>query len=238
MEAQGDYARLHTADGSHLVRIPLAQLEERWANAGFVRIHRSYLVALPLVSELRMTANGYAVVIGTGDGAKELPVSRTAHQGAEGTDRATAEERLVSRHDAGKPEDSQPARRGSASRRRKPRRRRVVLADSTKSRGKALRTIVELEEQTSVGEKLVRDLIRQQLQVGVRARVRGAVRAVPAPDHLLPVPADRGPARARRRHAVARARPRALPASSTASGVVFRRRAERHERDFVNMVDR
>ena len=46
------------------------------ANAGFVRIHRSYLVALPLVSELRMTANGYAVVIGTGDGAKELPVSR------------------------------------------------------------------------------------------------------------------------------------------------------------------
>ncbi|MFI6100665.1 LytR/AlgR family response regulator transcription factor [Lentzea sp. NPDC051213] len=76
VEAQGDYARLHTQDGSHLVRIPLAQLEERWANAGFVRIHRSYLVALPLVSELRMTANGYAVVIGTGDNAKELPVSR------------------------------------------------------------------------------------------------------------------------------------------------------------------
>ncbi|MGW4208242.1 LytR/AlgR family response regulator transcription factor [Lentzea sp. NPDC004789] len=76
VEAQGDYARLHTQDGSHLVRIPLAQLEERWANAGFVRIHRSYLVALPLVSELRMTANGYAVVIGTGESAKELPVSR------------------------------------------------------------------------------------------------------------------------------------------------------------------
>ncbi|MBP2340048.1 DNA-binding LytR/AlgR family response regulator [Saccharothrix coeruleofusca] len=77
VEAQGDYARLHTSDGqSHLVRIPLAQLEERWENAGFVRIHRSYLVALPLVTELRMTSNGYAVVIGSGDGAKELPVSR------------------------------------------------------------------------------------------------------------------------------------------------------------------
>jgi two-component system response regulator LytT len=76
VEAQGDYARLHTSDGSHLLRIPLAQLEERWANAGFVRIHRSYLVALPLVSELRMTAGGYAVVIGTGNEAKELPVSR------------------------------------------------------------------------------------------------------------------------------------------------------------------
>jgi len=76
VEAQGDYARLHTADGSHLVRIPLAQLEERWANAGFVRIHRSYLVSLPLVSELRMTSNGYAVIIGTGPDQKELPVSR------------------------------------------------------------------------------------------------------------------------------------------------------------------
>ncbi|GAA3860785.1 LytTR family DNA-binding domain-containing protein [Saccharothrix violaceirubra] len=77
VEAQGDYARLHTADGSsHLVRIPLAQLEERWENAGFVRIHRSFLVALPLVTELRMTSNGYAVVIGAGEDAKELPVSR------------------------------------------------------------------------------------------------------------------------------------------------------------------
>ncbi|NUT91952.1 MAG: response regulator transcription factor [Saccharothrix sp.] len=77
VEAQGDYARLHTNDGqSHLVRIPLAQLEERWENAGFVRIHRSFLVALPLVTELRMTSNGYAVVIGAGETAKELPVSR------------------------------------------------------------------------------------------------------------------------------------------------------------------
>ena len=29
VEAQGDYARLHTADGSHLVRTPLTTLEER-----------------------------------------------------------------------------------------------------------------------------------------------------------------------------------------------------------------
>ncbi len=46
VEAQGDYARLHTADASHLVRVSLAALAERWADAGFVRIHRSYLVAL------------------------------------------------------------------------------------------------------------------------------------------------------------------------------------------------
>ncbi|MGH3621079.1 MAG: LytR/AlgR family response regulator transcription factor [Sciscionella sp.] len=75
VEALGDYARLHTADGgSHLVRIPLAQLEERWSGAGFVRIHRSYLVALSLITELRMGASGYTVMIG--DNEKELPVSR------------------------------------------------------------------------------------------------------------------------------------------------------------------
>jgi DNA-binding LytR/AlgR family response regulator len=72
VEAQGDYARLHTVDGSHLVRVPLAVLEERWADAGFVRIHRSYLVALRLISELRLTSGGYVVRVGE----RELPVSR------------------------------------------------------------------------------------------------------------------------------------------------------------------
>lgn len=74
VEAQGDYARLHTSDGSHLVRIPLAQLEERWTEAGFVRIHRSFLVAVGLITELRMGPSGYTVIIG--DNERELPVSR------------------------------------------------------------------------------------------------------------------------------------------------------------------
>jgi DNA-binding LytR/AlgR family response regulator len=52
VEAQGDYARLHVADGSHLVRMSLAALEQRWAD--FARIHRSTLVALAHVQELRM----------------------------------------------------------------------------------------------------------------------------------------------------------------------------------------
>lgn len=74
VEAQGDYARLFTQEGSHLVRTPLSQLEERWEQAGFVRIHRSFLVALKLVTELRMGQGGYQVVIG--DEEKVLPVSR------------------------------------------------------------------------------------------------------------------------------------------------------------------
>ena len=76
VEAQGDYARLHTTEGGHLVRIPLSVLEERWREAGFVRIHRAYLVALPLITELRLSGSGYVVRVGQGPGAPELPVSR------------------------------------------------------------------------------------------------------------------------------------------------------------------
>ena len=76
VEAQGDYARLHTTEGSHLVRIPLSVLEERWSDAGFVRIHRSYLVALPLITELRLAGSGYVVRLGSGADIAELPVSR------------------------------------------------------------------------------------------------------------------------------------------------------------------
>jgi DNA-binding LytR/AlgR family response regulator len=72
VEAQGDYARLHTAEGSHLIRAALTVLADRWADAGFVRIHRSYLVAVRRISELRLTGSGYVVVV---DG-QELPVSR------------------------------------------------------------------------------------------------------------------------------------------------------------------
>jgi DNA-binding LytR/AlgR family response regulator len=76
VEAQGDYARLHTHEGSHLVRIPLSVLEDRWRDAGFVRIHRSFLVSLPLVTELRLSGSGYVVRVGNGPDCAELPVSR------------------------------------------------------------------------------------------------------------------------------------------------------------------
>jgi len=72
VQAQGDYARLHTADASHLVRVPLSTLAQRWAEAGFVRIHRSYLVQLARITELRPAGSRYLVVV---DGT-ELPVSR------------------------------------------------------------------------------------------------------------------------------------------------------------------
>jgi DNA-binding LytR/AlgR family response regulator len=63
VEAQGDYARLHTPSGSHLVRVPLTTLEETWKDAGFVRIHRSLLVALQHVKEVRMDGGRCTVVV-------------------------------------------------------------------------------------------------------------------------------------------------------------------------------
>jgi DNA-binding LytR/AlgR family response regulator len=72
VEAQGDYTRLHTATDSHLVRMPLSALEERWKDSGFLRIHRSVLVSLAHIDEVHTSNGRYSVVV-AGD---ELPVSR------------------------------------------------------------------------------------------------------------------------------------------------------------------
>ncbi len=71
-ESHGDYARLHAEDGSHLVRIPLGVLEQRWRPAGFVRIHRRYLVSLAHVDEVGTTDGHGSVRVG----ATVLPVAR------------------------------------------------------------------------------------------------------------------------------------------------------------------
>ena len=73
VEAHGDYARLHAAGDSYLIRTPLSSLEEEWGPAGFVRIHRSLLVALAHVNEVRMESGRCSVLVGAGT---ELGVSR------------------------------------------------------------------------------------------------------------------------------------------------------------------
>ncbi|XVQ13670.1 LytR/AlgR family response regulator transcription factor [Spirillospora sp. CA-255316] len=72
VEAHGDYVRLHTGDGSFLVRMPLAALARRWEAAGFIRIHRSTLVASAHISELHFDGGRAAVQVGE----ELLPVSR------------------------------------------------------------------------------------------------------------------------------------------------------------------
>jgi DNA-binding LytR/AlgR family response regulator len=73
VEAHGDYVRLHATSGLHVVRMPISRLEEYWAAAGFVRVHRSFLVALDAVRELRSdSVGGLLAHTDLGD----VPVSR------------------------------------------------------------------------------------------------------------------------------------------------------------------
>ena len=74
VQAQGDYARLHTKDASYLIRVPLNDLEQQWATAGYIRIHRSYLVAMDKIDTVKLQTGKAAVMIG----GTELPVSRRA----------------------------------------------------------------------------------------------------------------------------------------------------------------
>jgi DNA-binding LytR/AlgR family response regulator len=73
VEASGDYVRLHGDGCAYLVRMPISALEESWRDAGFVRVHRRYLVALRHLTELRLRpGGGYVLVVAD----RELPVSR------------------------------------------------------------------------------------------------------------------------------------------------------------------
>jgi DNA-binding LytR/AlgR family response regulator len=72
-QAWGDYVRLHTADGSHLIRARLAALADCWRAAGLVRIHRSYLVQLRFVADVLVADSGKLTVVVDG---QRLPVSR------------------------------------------------------------------------------------------------------------------------------------------------------------------
>ena len=76
VEAHGDYARLHTDGGSHLIRVPLTTLEDEWAAAGFLRIHRSLLVALAHITEIRMESGRCTVAVGPVGRQTDLLVSR------------------------------------------------------------------------------------------------------------------------------------------------------------------
>lgn len=70
--AEGDYVRLFTDEGGFLVRVTLGELEEQWAEAGFVRVHRSYLVALHHVNRLQLGGTSPSVSVSAGT----VPVSR------------------------------------------------------------------------------------------------------------------------------------------------------------------
>lgn len=81
IEAVGSYVRIHAGDRSPLIRATLTSLEERLADRGFFRIHRSAVVNLARVSEARHESHGDYVLI-LDDGTR-LRLSRTRREAFE-----------------------------------------------------------------------------------------------------------------------------------------------------------
>ena len=75
LEAAGNYVRLHTGAVSPLLRGTLAAIEQRLDPKRFVRVHRSFIVNIALIAEMRTTRSGDYVVVLRGGG--EVPMSRT-----------------------------------------------------------------------------------------------------------------------------------------------------------------
>lgn len=81
IEAVGDYACLHVGGRTHVLRATLTDLEERLEPQGFARIHRSSIVNLGRVREIRKRDYGDRTVV-LEDGTR-LKMSRTYRRGVE-----------------------------------------------------------------------------------------------------------------------------------------------------------
>jgi hypothetical protein len=118
----------------------------------------------------------------------------------------------------------------------KPRRKRVVLADS-RAPVTVLRTVVELEEQTSYGEELVSQFVRHQLRIAVQmwGLVIVLLAAVPAVFFLVPTLAEINIAGVRLPWLIIGVLPFPLLFSV---GYWYNRVVERQEQAFVAMVEK
>jgi two-component system LytT family response regulator len=75
VEAAGDYVSLYVGRDAYLLRETMARMEERLDPERFVRIHRSTIVNVERIRELRPRLNReYVVVL---QGGKELKLSRS-----------------------------------------------------------------------------------------------------------------------------------------------------------------
>lgn len=67
VEAEGNYVRLHIGDEAHLIRDTMANLLVRLGEDRFFRIHRSRIVRVDRIRELRLAAGGdYDVILKSG----------------------------------------------------------------------------------------------------------------------------------------------------------------------------
>jgi hypothetical protein len=142
----------------------------------------------------------------------------------------------MSRHSAGPPGREEQARRSYSDPDTKPRRKRVVLADS-RAPVTRLRTVIELEEQTSYGEELVRQLIRAQFRAAATAFIAVIVffGSLPLLFFIFPHLSEVTVAGVRLPWLALGLAPFPL---LFGAGYWYNHKAERQERDFVAMVEK
>jgi two-component system LytT family response regulator len=75
IEADDDYVRLHVGKAAHLVRKTLTSLESELPPHVFVRSHRSYMVNVTRIKELKPLGQGEYIIVMTG--GDEVKLSRT-----------------------------------------------------------------------------------------------------------------------------------------------------------------
>jgi two-component system, LytTR family, response regulator len=73
--AEANYVRLHVQNESYLIRETMQAIEERLGSDRFVRIHRSHIVNVERVGELRLVGNGECEAVLSG--GNRLAVSRS-----------------------------------------------------------------------------------------------------------------------------------------------------------------
>jgi two-component system, LytTR family, response regulator len=66
IEAAGNYVNVHVGAATHLLRDTMKHLERELAGERFARLHRSAMVNLDRIRELRQTADGWEVVLADG----------------------------------------------------------------------------------------------------------------------------------------------------------------------------
>lgn len=86
IEAAGDYSLLHTTDREYAVRVTLRALADELPPARFARVHRSAIIGVSHVREIRRLAKGEAM-IALASGA-EVKASRSYRDRIDGLSRA------------------------------------------------------------------------------------------------------------------------------------------------------
>jgi DNA-binding LytR/AlgR family response regulator len=74
IRAYGDYVLVYADTGRYLLRSRMSDVERRFADEGFLRVHRQYVANLRRATEFRARSDGSAAI--RFDNGDEIPVSR------------------------------------------------------------------------------------------------------------------------------------------------------------------